>query len=137
MWAKKAKPLTSARARKILARTPSNVSQLKNVLYRAPEPWKARAWKMLTDMDLPPDSLRGVLYSAPTTYRLRAAELMVATGIRDLGTVLHHALAVGKRIAAAVILARGATPTELRLLMRCAPEPYRRVAQRAYTAVAF
>lgn len=128
MWTK-AKPVTPAQARKILARTPPNPNQLKNVLYRAPEPWKARAWKMLMNMNVPPDSLRGVLYSAPTTYRLRVAELMVAAGIKDLGTVMHHAPTMGKRIAAAVILARDPTPAELRLLMRRAPEPYRGIAR--------
>lgn len=135
MWTT-AQPMSVARARKILSRVPLLVDQLKSVLYRAPEPWKARAWKKLMEMNLPADTFRGVLYSAPTKYRLRAAELMIASGVKDLGTVFHHAPAVGRRIAAAVILARGATSAELRLLMRCAPEPYRRVAQRAYTEIA-
>lgn len=129
MWGQKAGPVSAERAERLLARIDLSETALRNILYRAPEPYKERAWRRLQPLNPRAIDLASVLYSAPAKYRARVANRMIAAGV-GFETVLHHAPAWIRKKAARSLLARGPTDKELWLIIITVSEPYRSRAWR-------
>ncbi|MBI2483340.1 hypothetical protein HYV74_04180 [Candidatus Uhrbacteria bacterium] len=123
-FGQRARPMDAATAERLLARKQVPLTTLRRILYRAPEPYKARAWRKLLKADTP-EHFRGILYSATAEYRRKAADRMITAGC-GYETIFIHAPRVNRvRLARKLIQENERDPRLLRCMLIYAPEPYR------------